>query len=275
VAFDALEFDEGLATIDLGYDLAFLLMDLCHRVGRAAANLVLNRYVARGGDAALMVGLPLFLSLRAMVRAHVVAASGGSAVEVGAYLDDADAALAPGRPVVVAIGGLPGTGKSTLAAALAPDLGAAPGALILRSDAIRKRLHGTAPEQRLAAVAYGPDANRATDAALVAGLRDALAGRHPVILDATFMDPGLRAAVQAQARAAGVGFVGLWLAAPMAVLEQRVGARVGDASDADVAVLRAAAARDPGPGQWRAIDATDAAVALAAVAKLAGVAGRC
>ena len=272
VAFDALEFDEGLATIDLGYDLAFLLMDLGHRLGRAGANLVLNRYVARGGDAALMVGLPLFLSLRAMVRAHVVAASGGAAAAAGAYLDDADAALADAgeRVVVVAIGGLPGSGKSTLAAALAPDLGPAPGALILRSDAIRKRLHGAAPEQRLGADAYGAAANRATDAALLAGLDAALGGRHAVIMDATFMDPGLRAAAQARARAAGAGFVGLWLTAPLAVLEQRVGARVGDASDADVAVLRAAAGRDPGPGDWRAVDATDAGRALAEARALAG-----
>ena len=51
--FDALEFDEAMATIDLGYDLAFLLMDLDQRVSRAAANRVLNRYVARTGDAAL------------------------------------------------------------------------------------------------------------------------------------------------------------------------------------------------------------------------------
>jgi uncharacterized protein len=46
VPFDALEFDEAMATIDVGYDLAFLLMDLDRRAGRTAANRVLNRYVA-------------------------------------------------------------------------------------------------------------------------------------------------------------------------------------------------------------------------------------
>jgi uncharacterized protein len=69
VPFDAIEFDEAMATIDLGYDLAFLLMDLDHRVVRGAANRVLNRYVARTGDAALTRGLPVFLSMRAMIRA--------------------------------------------------------------------------------------------------------------------------------------------------------------------------------------------------------------
>ena len=69
VPFDALEFDEALATIDTGYDLAFLLADLDRRVGRAAANRVLNRYVARTGDAGLVAGLPLWLSLRDVIRA--------------------------------------------------------------------------------------------------------------------------------------------------------------------------------------------------------------
>ena len=45
VPFDALEFDEALATIDVGYDLAFLLMDLDRRASRAAGNRVMNRYV--------------------------------------------------------------------------------------------------------------------------------------------------------------------------------------------------------------------------------------
>ena len=72
VPFDALEFDEDLATIDVGYDVAFLLMDVDCRVGRPAANRLFNRYLARSGDAAVVRGLPAFLSLRAMVRAELV-----------------------------------------------------------------------------------------------------------------------------------------------------------------------------------------------------------
>ena len=153
--FDAIEFDEAMATIDLGYDLAFLLMDLHRRAGRAAANRVLNRYVARTGDAALVRLLPAFLSRRAMVRAHVE----GDAGYLAAALDY----LRPAPGCVVAIGGLPGTGKSTLARALAPGLGAAPGALIVRSDEIRKRLHGAAPEQPLGRDAYTGEANGRVD----------------------------------------------------------------------------------------------------------------
>ena len=197
--FDALEFDEAMATIDLGYDLAFLLMDLDQRVTRAAANRVLNRYVARTGDAALTGGLPVFLSLRAMVRAHVEARRGDADV-AARYLAAAAAYLQPTPPIVVAIGGLPGTGKSTLARALAPDLGNAPGALVLRSDEIRKRLHGVAPEQRLPQSAYSDAASEAVFAALAALVRETAAGGHAVIADATFIDPRHRTMVETAAR---------------------------------------------------------------------------
>ncbi|MDE2575607.1 MAG: AAA family ATPase, partial [Rhodospirillales bacterium] len=262
VAFDALEFDEDLATIDLGYDLAFLLMELDRRPGRAAANRVFNRYVALRGDHGLACGLPLFLSLRAMIRAHVEAARGHPR-EAAAYLDAALAHLAPAPAVVVAIGGLPGTGKSTLARALAPLLGPAPGALILRSDAIRKRRHGVAPETRLPAAAYAPAASAAVFEEMMQGAAEVAGAGHAVIADATFLEAAHQAAIR---RAAGaVRFLGVWLRAPMAALEARVEARSGDASDADLAVLRRAAPADRGAAGWLAVDASDAAAALAAV----------
>jgi uncharacterized protein len=260
VPFDALEFDEAMATIDLGYDLAFLLMDLDQRVTRSAANRVLNRYVARSGDAALTRGLPAFQSLRAMVRAHVEAKR-GNADTAAQYLSAAAAYLDAKRPIVVAIGGLPGSGKSTLARALAPELGNAPGALVLRSDEIRKRQHGTAPEQRLPQSAYSDDASEAVFNELAELARETAGGGHAVIADATFIDLRHRAKVEAAARGAGVGFLGLWLGAPLAELEARIQARQQDASDATVAVLRAASRRNPTAGEWCLIDATEATAA--------------
>ena len=245
--FDAIEFDEAMATIDLAYDLAFLLMDLDRRAGRAAANRVLNRYVARTGDVALVRLLPAFLSRRAMVRAHVEGDTG--------YLAAALEYLRPAPGQVVAIGGLPGTGKSTLARALAPGLGAAPGALIVRSDEIRKRLHGVAPEQPLGRGAYSPEANERVDAALLGAVR--AAAPHGVIADATFLSPKMREAVAA----CGAPFTGIWLDAPMAELERRVGARTGDASDASVGVLHRLAAVDTGPIGWHRVGADSGAVA--------------
>jgi hypothetical protein len=248
--FDALEFDEALATVDTGYDLAFLLMDLWHRLGQAAANRVLNRYVARTGDAGLVGALPPWLSLRAAIRAH---AEGGGAAGLD-YLALAEAALRPAAPRLVAVGGLPGTGKTRLARALAPGLGAAPGALVLRSDEIRKRRHGVPPEHRLPPSAYTPEENAAVFAELAVLAREALRGGHAVVADAAFLRPEERAAIEAAATA-GAPFHGFWLRAPLDVLRARVAVRTGDASDATVAVLEAAAARDPGPVPWRALDA--------------------
>src|SRR5246127_816873 len=71
--FDCLEFDEALARIDVLYDLAFLLMDLEHRGLGHFANRVFNRYLDRSGEDDGLAAMPLFLSLRAAIRAHVTA----------------------------------------------------------------------------------------------------------------------------------------------------------------------------------------------------------
>ena len=268
VLFDALEFDETLATIDVAYDLAFLLMDLEHSLDRAAANRVLNRYVARTGDADLVAGLPVFLSMRAMVRAHVEARS-GHVGRVGGYLTAAADYLEPRPGMVIAIGGLPGTGKSTLARTLAPSLGAAPGALIVRSDEIRKRQHAAAPEHRLPQSAYTEQNSEAVFRELTNLAEVAARDGQTVIADATFLNLAHRAMIEAAAKRAGVTFLGIWLSAPQGVLEQRIGARGGDASDATVEVLRAAVGSDPGPLDWHAVDACDGAAAQKQVTTLA------
>ena len=263
VPFDALEFDESLARIDVGYDLAFLLMDLDTRGLRAAANRVLHRYLARGGDLGLLAGLAPFLSLRALIRAHI-RASLGAAAEAAGLAQAALAYLEPAAARLVAVGGLMGTGKSTLARALAPELGAAPGAVVLRSDEIRKRLCGALPEEHLPPAAYRAEMGARVNATLVASAREALAAGQAVVLDATFLDPALREAAERLAREAGVPFTGLWLSAPAAVLEARVAARTGDASDADVGVLRRALASAPAAPPWMEVPASTADAALAA-----------
>jgi hypothetical protein len=272
VLFDALEFDEALATIDVAYDLAFLLMDLEHSLGLPAANRVLNRYVARTGDADLVGGLTVFLSMRAMIRAHVEARSGHTD-RVAGYLTAAARYLEPHAPMVIAIGGLPGSGKSTLARTLAPLLGAAPGALLLRSDEIRKRQHGVEPEQRLPQSAYTEAKSTAVFSELARLVATAAKAGHAVIADATFMDVAHRSLVEAAAQQAGVTFLGIWLYAPQPVLEQRIAARAGDASDATVEVLRSAVRADPGAMAWHAVDASDRGSAVNEVLTLANCLG--
>ena len=264
VPFDALEFDEALATIDVGYDLAFLLMDLDRRASRAAGNRVMNRYVARSGDAAIVAGFPMFLSQRAMIRAHVLA-SMGQEQESADYLAAAGSYLDPVTPVVIAIGGLQGTGKSTLARALAPGIGPPPGALVLRSDETRKRLHGVPPEARLPPSAYSAAANAAINEAVVEQARVAAGAGHAVIVDATFLDPAVRVALERAVTEAGTRFLGVWLVAPLSLLEERIAGRSGDASDATVDVLRRSAQDAPDAGDWLQVDASDGRAAVEAV----------
>uniref|UniRef100_UPI0022EA671C AAA family ATPase n=1 Tax=Falsiroseomonas oryzae TaxID=2766473 RepID=UPI0022EA671C len=147
------------------------------------------------------------------------------------------------------------TGKTWLARQLAPLLGVAPGALHLRSDEIRKRRAGLAPEQRLPPEAYAPGESAAVHAEMFAAARTALAAGHSVVLDAMFLDAGLRQA--ASEAAASAPFTGIWLEAPLELLRVRVAARQGDASDATVEVLDRAARTDPGAIDWYRVDARD------------------
>ncbi len=270
LAFDAIEFSEEMATIDLGYDLAFLLMDLDITVGRPAANRVLNRYLARRPDMDILALMPIFLSLRGLIRAHV---HGNSGRDWRPYLDYAETVLRPSRPVGIGIGGLPGSGKSTIARRLAPTLGAAPGAVILRSDEIRKRLHGVAPETRLPEAAYAPEKSREVKAILFADMRRVLACGHAVIADLSFLDPQDR--TSAQDSCAAAPFVGIWLTAPPDVLRARVAARRGDASDATVEVLDRILASAPDVSDWQKIDATNPDATTQIKAMLSSVVKSC
>jgi len=269
--FDALEFDEALATTDVLYDLAFLLMDLIEKGLRREANLLLNRYLVESREPAHLAGLaalPLFISIRAAIRAKVTVA-GLAYLEADGreraledcrrYFSLAEAVLTRAPPRLVAIGGLSGSGKSTLAAALAPLIGGPPGAVHLRSDVIRKQLFGVAETERLPNSAYDAAASAAVYERMYRDARTVLAAGWPVIVDAVHQRRHERATAAALAAEAGVPFAGLWLSAPLARLTARVEARRGDASDADARVVAMQAARETGdvgaePG-WHAIDA--------------------
>ncbi|HEY0302682.1 MAG TPA: hypothetical protein VGC36_15155, partial [Rhizomicrobium sp.] len=160
VLFDAIEFDDSFAWIDVFFDLAFLLMDLDSHGLHAHANAVLNRYLERTGDYGGLAALPLFLACRAGIRAHVALAAraahandGPGRNEPGKLLNAAISYLRTRRPVLIAVGGLSGTGKTTLARLLAPERGTAPGAVILRSAVIRKTMLGVAEDMRRGAAA--------------------------------------------------------------------------------------------------------------------------
>ena len=260
--FDCLEFSDELASIDILYDLAFLLMDLEHRGLADFANLTLNRYLDLTDEDDGLAAMPLFLSSRAAIRAHVTAsaieraarpdAKPAMAAEARGYLDLALRFLRPRSPRLVAIGGLSGSGKSTLAVALASSLEAR----LLRSDVIRKRLFGVAPETRLPSSAYTPEVSRRVYDAMRRKTADALVAGYSVIVDAVSLSPAERRSFAAIAETAEVPFSGLWLSAPPSTMEGRLRARRHDASDATPEVLALQLRADLGPMDWVRLDAT-------------------
>lgn len=264
--FDALEFDEELATIDILYDLAFLIMDLDHQNLRPRANDVLNRYLWRAdtrnleGLAALAFFLALRAGIRAMVDLHRIAGTGTASPDVlddaRHYLDQALQYLAPARPALVAVGGLSGSGKSTLAARVAPVSGISPGAIHLRSDLERKRLFNVGEMERLPDEAYAHDVTEKVYATLNEKAATVLAAGCTVIVDAVHSASRERAAVARIAKAARVPFAGLWLDAPERVLKERVTARTGDASDATADVVARQLDYDLGDISWHRLDAS-------------------
>lgn len=268
VLFDAIEFSDIIASGDVLYDLAFLLMDLLERGLAEAANVVFNRYLNEAHvieDIDGLSALPFFLTIRAAIRAMVTAARmdrapaaerPGLAQSARGYFAFARRAIALPQAKFIAIGGLSGTGKTRLGRALAPEIGPMPGAVIVRSDVERKALFGVGETEKLPEQAYDAAVTARVYAALAEKARRVLAAGHAAIVDAVFAQADERTALAAVSKATGVPLQGLFLTANLQARLARVGGRRGDASDATADVARAQENYDVGLVDWRQIDAS-------------------
>ena len=252
--FDCIEFSDALARIDTLYDLAFLLMDLWRLGLKKLANVALNRYLDARDEADGLPLLPFFMALRATIRAHVAVSQ--------EKMDEAreDFALArelarEGPPLAVAVGGFSGSGKSNVAAALAPLVGAPPGARTLNSDRLRKGFFGAEPTARLPPQAYDSAVSAKVYAQMIGDAQRVAASPWPVVVDAVFDKEEARQEIEAAAKSAGAPFFGFWLDAPLQARLQRVDARKGDPSDATRDVLLRQMQGETGALLWRRLDA--------------------
>ena len=272
VIFDALEFDDAMATVDELHDVAFLIMDLWVNGQPEFAGVAWSRYLAERDDYSGLALAPLYIAMRAAVRAKVamnasrllendVAAAERRAA--AAYVKAAAAALQRPAPRLIAIGGLSGAGKTTLARALAPDFAPAFGAIHLRSDLLRKHRAGVPFEAPAPASAYSETENRLVYEALLERAGAIIKQGGPVIVDAVFAKPEERQAAVALAARLNVPFTGLWLDLDLADRQRRIAGRSNDASDATAAVAARQADYDLGAIEWHRIDAASDAVSQA------------
>jgi uncharacterized protein len=247
-AFDGIEFDPSLRWIDVQSDVAFLLMDLESR-GRADLGWrFFNAWLAALGDYEGLSVLKWYLVYRHLVRAKIDGirlAQGGLEPEETRRLRARLAAHArfaarhahPPPPLLVLMHGVSGSGKSWLARRLAPEIQAA----WLRSDVERKRIHGLDPVAAAPAAVgqdlYDAASGERTYDRLNAIARAVLAGGVNLVVDAAFLDVARREEFIRVALELGARPVVLACEAPVAVLRERVAARRGDPSDADLAVL--------------------------------------
>lgn len=260
--FDCLEFDEEMATIDVLYDLAFLLMDIWRVGAPPFANLALNRYLDARDETDGLPLLPFFMSLRAAIRAHVEASQDHSE-RARAYFALARELLAAPRAAVIAIGGLSGSGKSSVAAALAPKIGAPPGARVVNSDRIRKRLFGVAPTERLPQEAYASAVSEKVYGEMFDAAARTAATGWPVIVDAVFDRAPDRAAAKSVADRRQTPFLGVWLDLDFEKRAARVDQRRNDVSDATREVLAKQMEKATGGIEWLKIDASKGAMTIA------------
>ncbi len=250
---DCLEFDDRLRWVDGLDDAAFLAMDLERLGASELAERSTGWYLGYSADPAPAALRHRYIAYRAFVRAKISCLrcrqgdplAGGEARQLAAL---ALRHLHAGAVTLVLIGGLPGTGKSALAGALAGRLGFT----VLNSDRIRKELAGIPPEQKSPAPyqagIYSRSWTERTYKELLHRAAELLSHGESVIADASWICADLRAAAAAVADGAAADVVQLHCTAPAELAARRMSSRTGSASDAALLVAEEmAAAQAPWP----------------------------
>ena len=166
------------------------------------------------------------------------------------YFELAQHLIHPSPPVLVAVGGLSGTGKSVLARALAPDIMPEPGAVVLRTDVLRKQLFKTREEDRLPESAYRPEVTERVYEMVAKRAERILSQGHSVIVDAVFARESERSNINDVATRLNVRMSACSSSPIVAIRMRRVGVRHNDASDATPAIAQLQEGYDLGTIDW-------------------------
>jgi predicted kinase len=265
---DCIEFDDRLRRGDVLLDAAFLAMDLERLGAPELGRRFLRWYDEFWGHSWPQSLAHHYVAYRAHVRAKVaclrhVQGDPEAAAEAGRLHDLCLAHLEEARVRLVLVGGPPGTGKSTLGAALSADLEWD----LLRSDEVRKDLAGLSHETRASAPygqgLYRPERVEATYRMLLDRARTALGRGESVILDASWADGRQRDAAAEAARKTHSELVELRCEAPMELAARRIAARNEEGSDASDAQPALAALMAAEFKPWATAAAIDTTVPVA------------
>jgi aminoglycoside phosphotransferase family enzyme/predicted kinase len=275
VLLDCLDFDDRLRFVDTLDDAAFLAMDLERLGGPAMGEEFLELYGEFSGDRWVPALAHHYRAYRAATRAAVtcvrVDQGGPGTGEARDLLALARHHLEAGRVRLILVGGLPGSGKTTVATGLAEQLAA----VVISSDPLRKELVGLAPAER-AGAAYGeglyrPEHTAATYAAMRERAAALLARGESVVLDASWTDAAERSEATALALDASAQLVRLECRVPPEVAAERLQSRRGSASDA-TPVVASVMALDADPWPEATVIDTDVSPGTAVEIALAAVA---
>jgi len=274
---DCIEFDDRLRYGDVLADVTFLAMDLERLHADDEARSFLDWYREFSGDTYPQTLSDHYIAYRALIRCKVacIKHEQGDATkrrEATELLDLADAHLESARVRLVLVGGLPGTGKSTLAAGLSD----ATGWTVLRSDEVRKDLAGLAHKpsahESFGHGIYSSEMTDQTYEELIRRARRLLALGESVVLDASWLNSRHResAASVALETHSDIYELRCTLEAKCARDRMRLRARGGmDASDADE---RIAAAMAVNVDRWpKAVEISTGDEPAACVARALGV----
>lgn len=250
VIFDCIEFNEQMRWIDVMSEIAFTAMDLRDRGRPDFGHRFVNAYLEITGDYEGLSVLRFYLLYRAMVRAKIalmraqqlgdVARKEDALVEYHGYLDLAAHYAEPPTPGIIITHGLAGSGKTTLSQPLLETVGA----VRIRTDVERKRLHGLAAAERdrtgLDEGVYAAESTSETYTRALYLARIAASAGFRVIIDGAFLKRWQRSMFEDLAVELEVPFVIVTFIAPEPILRERIAKRlrdVNEASDADLAVL--------------------------------------
>ncbi len=257
--FDGIEFNPELSNCDVYADLAFLLMDLIVRGHESEATVILNSYLQITDDFSGLAILKLYLSYRAMIRAKVncIIASNTKAPaeqdiaieEANKYLKQAHDFFQPSKAIIILIGGLSGSGKSTISKHLAKSINA----IHIRSDAVRKHISGISIFDRAPLSSYSEEISSLTYQGLISRAKQALTLGKPIIIDAVFHSEHWRRELEEFAANEKIPCYGFWCKVAPETAKARVNKRKNDVSDADVQVVEKQLNYNLGKITWQEI----------------------